>query len=141
MATPYIVPLGFIDQTTNEGTVFFLTNPKDSLELRPDTHVTVWQYSQKNLALAKLRGRITEVGYNTAMFITVETHTDPRWPQDSPMIGENTPVYLAVENSFEPDQARMLTQDQADALQEFSIRYRALRGNISETDPKYRNTT
>ena len=42
---PYILPLGFIYRKTEAGTVFLLTNPGESKNLRPDTPVTVWTYS------------------------------------------------------------------------------------------------
>ena len=35
MAVPYIMPLGFIDQPNETGATFILTNPEDSLGLRP----------------------------------------------------------------------------------------------------------
>ena len=44
--------------------------------------VTVWTYSPEHLALGKVRGLITAVGYTTATFAAVETTTDPRWPGD-----------------------------------------------------------
>ena len=77
MATPYIMPLGFIDRTTDEGTIFLLTNPEDSLGLRLGTPVTVRRYLQERLALAKLRGTLTAVGYTTATFTASESQTDP----------------------------------------------------------------
>ena len=56
MAKPYINPIGFIDRTTDNRTIFLLNNPKDSLELKLDTPVTVWRYSPEQLALTKIRG-------------------------------------------------------------------------------------
>ena len=41
MAVPYIMPLGFIDQPNETGATFILTNPEDSLGLRPGIPVTV----------------------------------------------------------------------------------------------------
>ena len=51
MNTPYIMPLGFIGQTTEDGAVFLLTNPEDSLRLNLGTPVTVWRYFRGLLAL------------------------------------------------------------------------------------------
>ena len=65
MARPYVMPIGFIDRTTSEGTVFLLTTPEDSLELQQGTSITVWRYSPEQLALAKIRGRISAVGPGT----------------------------------------------------------------------------
>ena len=43
MAIRYMMPLGFIDQPTEDGATFIPTNPEDSLGLRPSTPVTVWR--------------------------------------------------------------------------------------------------
>ena len=127
MAKPYINPIGFIDRTTDNRTIFLLNNPKDSLELKLDTPVTVWRYSPDQLALTKIRGLISAVGYVTATFKTVESLIDPRWPEDEEVLRERAPVYLALEGTFEPDPGRMLTREQADTIQTISLRYRKLR--------------
>ena len=134
MATPYIMPLGFIDRTTKDGGTFTLTNPKESLSLRLNTPVTVWRYSPEQLALAKIRGLICAVGYITATFRTVESQIDSRWPDNQQLLRDRTHVYLALENSFEPDPVRMLTREQADAMQNIASEYRKLRSG----DPKER---
>ena len=77
MAVPYIMPLGFIDQPTKDGATFILTNPEDSLGLRPGTPVTVWRYSPELLAVAKLRGAVSDVGYTTATFTTIRDSNEP----------------------------------------------------------------
>ena len=41
MATPYIMPLGFIDRPTETGAIITLTRPSDSHTLRPETLVTL----------------------------------------------------------------------------------------------------
>ena len=130
MATPYIMPLGFIDRPTGDGAIIMLTNPQDSL--RTDTPITVWRYSPEQLALAKMRGRISAVGYVTATFRTVEFQIDPRWPEDEEILRERTPVYLALGATFEPDPGRMLTREQAETMQNAAAQYRKLRSG----DPK-----
>ena len=127
MAKLYIAPFGFIERLTEDGATFTLTNPKDSLDLRYNTPVTVWRYSPEQLALAKIRGLISAVGYVTATFRTVESLIDLRWPEDDEVLRERTPVYLALEGTFEPDPGRMLTQKQADTMQSISPEYRKLR--------------
>ena len=126
MATPYIMPLGFIDRSTDKGTIFLLANPEDSLGLKLDTPVTVWRYSQEHLALAKLRGIITAVGYTTATFATLESQTDPRWPEDEPIIVSAAPVFMALEGSYDPDTARKITPEKAEAFQRYAKRYAEL---------------
>ena len=126
MAVPYIMPLGFIDQPTETGATFILTNPEDSLGLRPGTPVTVWRYSPELLAVAKLQGMVSEVGYTTATFTTTQTQTDPRWPDNLPIIRPAAPVFLALADSFEPDPERKLTQEQAESMRQIAQRYAEL---------------
>ena len=126
MAAPYIMPLGFIDRTTNEGTAFLLTNPADSLGIKLGTPVTVWRYLQEHLALAKLRGNITAVGYTTATFTTSDYSTDPRWPDEEPILAPTSPVFLALEESYDPDPARKITPEKAEAFQRYAKRYAEL---------------
>ena len=127
MARPYIMPLGFIDRTTDNGAVFVLNNPGDSAELKPGTPVAVWRYSSGRLALAKIRGLISNIGYVTARFRTVESIMDDRWPEEEEVLRKSTPVYLALEDSFEPDPGRMLTQEQTDRMERVTQSYRILR--------------
>ena len=134
MTTPYIMPLGFIDRTTGEGTIFLLTNPEDSLGLKLGAPVTVWRYSPEQLALAKIRGLITAVRYVTATFRTVESVIDARWPEEEEILREKTPIYLALEDSFEPDPRRMLTQEQADRIQSTVHKYRKLRSGDPQNE-------
>ena len=127
MARPYIVPFGFIKKVTDDGAIFTLSNADDSANLKKNTPVTVWRYSPEKLALAKIRGIISAVGFVTARFKIVESKVGPRWPEDEAILRERTPVYLAVEGTFEPDPRRMLTQEQADSLQSIAQEYRKLR--------------
>ena len=126
MTTPYIMPLGFIDRTTDEGTVFLLTNPEDSAGLRLGTPVTVWRYSQEHLALARLRGRITAVGYTTATFKTSEREVGARWPDDDSILIPAAPVFIAIEGSYDPDPARKVTPERAEAFLRYARRYAEL---------------
>ena len=129
MTTPYIMPLGFIDRPTETGATFILSNPEDSHLLKPGTPVTLWQYSPGQLALAKVRGEITDVGFVTATLTTVESQTDPRWPEDREIICPKTPVYLALPDSFEPDTSRTLSQEQVEAIRSFALQYREITGD------------
>ena len=139
MATPYIMPLGFIDRPTEDGAILTLSNPEDSLSLRSDTPVTVWRYSPEQLALAKMRGLISAVGYVTATFRTVEFQIDPRWPEDEEILRQRTPVYLALEATFEPDPGRMLTREQAERMRNAAAQYRKLRsGDPQDEENRHR---
>ena len=123
MTQPYINPLGFINRPTRDGAVILLINPEDSLSLKLGTPITVWRYSPEHLALGKLRGRITAIGYTTATFVTGETQTDPRWPGDEDLLHTAAPVFLALEDSFEPDPSRKLTPERTLALRRIAKRY------------------
>ena len=123
MATPYIMPLGFIDRPTENGAIIMLTNPEESFTLKLATPVTLWRYNQARLAVAKIRGEISDVGYVTATFITLEARTDTRWPANQELMRRATPVYLALPGSFEPDISRTLNQDQAEAMQRLAAAY------------------
>ena len=128
MGTPYIMPFGFIDRPTDTGATFILTNPEDSFSLKPGTPVTVWRYSPEHLAIGRLRGCVSAVGYTTATFATVECRNDPRWPKDLPVIRRAAPVFLALADSFDPDPERKLTPDQAQAMRRLAQRYSELAG-------------
>ena len=126
MTRSYIMPLGFIDRPTDEGSIFLLTNPEDSLSLKVGTPVTVWRYLQEHLALAKLRGTITAVGHTTATFSSVASETDPRWPEGDPIIMPAAPVFMALKESYDPDPARRITPEKAEAFQRYAKRYAEL---------------
>ena len=123
MATPYIMPLGFIDRITEDGAIFQLTYPEDSKSIAVGTPVTVRRYSQKSLTSGKLRGRITAVGYTTATFETIETRTDPSWPKDEHILCLRSPVFLAQHESFEPDSSRATSPEKAELLRRMASRY------------------
>lgn len=138
MATPYINPLGFIDRTDRKGVRFLLTNPNDSSTLKVGTPVTVSQPSRDGLAVAKTRGKISAVGYATATFTIDETDIAPNWPRNEATLREKTPVYLAKENSFEPDPSRTLTAEQMERLRHLSRKYNDIVRNVrraGETAP------
>ena len=134
MATPYIMPLGFIDRLTEDGATFTLSNPEDSLSLLPNTPVTIWRYSPEQLVLAKIRGLLSALGYVTARFRTVESVTDVRWPEREEILRERTPVYLALKDTFEPDHGRMLNQEQANRMQSIAPKYRKLKSGDPQSE-------
>ena len=131
MATSYIMPLGFVDRPTQTGATFVLTNPEDSLNLKIGTPITVWRYSPEQLAIGRLRGLVSAVGFTTATFTTVEYSNGPRWPEDLPIIRPAAPVFLSLGESFEPDPERKLTPDQAEAMRRLALRYAELAGTTA----------
>ena len=127
MAARRILPLGFIDRTTNDGAIIMLTRPSESRDIQYDTPVTLRVRSTgATRATAKVRGVITSVGYLTATFKTVETRKTTNWPQDQPVLQRGLPVYQALPNSFNLDPARTLSKEQSESLSRIAARYRAI---------------
>lgn len=48
MAGPYIMPLGFIDRTTDDGAIIMLTKPSESHNLKLETPVTLTPGAPEN---------------------------------------------------------------------------------------------
>ena len=127
MPAPRILPIGFIDRTTNDGAIIMLTRPSESHDLRPETPVTLRSRSTgETPATARVRGMITSVGYVTATFKVVETHKTTHWPKDEQALQRGTPVYQALPDSFEPDPTRTLSKEQANSLSRLAARYREI---------------
>ena len=66
MAIPHIMPLGFNHRRADDGAIIMLNNPQGSQTLELGTPVTLWRYSPGRLAVAKVRGDVSAVGYVTA---------------------------------------------------------------------------
>ena len=127
MPEAHLLPLGFIDRTTDDGAIIMLTKPSESHDIRPDTPVTLRVRSAgATPATARVRGVITSVGYVTATFRAVETRKHSNWHHDQPVLQRGTPVYQALPDSFQPDPARALTEEQAARLSRLAARYRAI---------------
>ena len=127
MAAPRILPLGFIDRTTDDGAIIMLTRPSASRDLRAETPVTLVSRSTgQKPARARVRGIITSVGYVTATFQVVEVNTTPDWPDGEQVLRNGIPVYQALADSFRRDPARTLSKAQADSLSRLAARYREI---------------
>ena len=126
MAIPHIMPLGFVHRRTDDGAIIMLNNPQESQTLELGTPVTLWRYSPGRLAVAKVRGSISAVGYVTATFTIADAQIDPRWPANQEIIRPGAPVYLAAPDSFEPDLSRMITPEQAEEIQRLAERHRRI---------------
>ena len=127
MPQPRLLPLGFIDRTTDDGAIIMLTKPSGSHNIRLETPVTLQARNPGTTrATARVRGVITSVGYVTATFKTVETMKTLTWPQEQPVLQRGLPVYQALPDSFKPDPARTLTPEQAASLDRLAARYREI---------------
>ena len=123
MAIPHIMPLGFVDGTSRDGVVILLTNPDDPGNIGEGTPVTIWKYNPGTLSTGRIRGEINAVGYVSAIITITETELGPRWPQGQDILKRGTPVYLAQPGTFEPDESRMLTQEQANEMASLAAIY------------------
>ena len=131
-----LLPLGFIDKTTEDGVTIMLTSPSDSHSIHPDTPVTLQNKSARGTpATARVRGLITAVGYVSAKFKVVETRSDPNWPDGEEILRRGTPVYQALPGGFDPDPARTITEKQAKDLGDLAARYRATMKPARPTPP------
>ena len=138
MPRQYLNPLGFIDRPTETGATFILTNAKESKDLEPGTPVTIWRYSRGLLALDRIRGEITRVGYTTAVFAITGREASHRWPKSLEPLMEKTPVYLALKDSFEPDMSRMLAPEQTAQMERHARNYAEFTGRTPKP-PKPEN--
>ena len=136
MTRPYINPLGFISSPNSSGATITLTNPKDSKDLEPGTPVTVHRQTQDHPDLHRTQGKITRIGYTTAIFAITRQDPCPDSHHPEDILTERTPVYLALKDSFEPDPSRMLTQEQADSIAKRAQRRAEIRRSLlpSERD-------
>ena len=123
MATPYIMPIGFVDGVTKDGVVILLTNPEGSATIKEGAPVTIWKYNPGTLSSGRIRGEINAVGYVSATVAITETQLGPRWPQGQNILKRGTPVYLAQPGTFEPDESRMLTPEQATGMASLAVIY------------------
>ena len=92
--------MGIIDEPVDGGAIFTLVRSQDQDGLQPDTLVTVWSFHQESGAVARVRGRVSEVSRTTGAFRTAEFNVDPGWPRQADPLKAGNPVYLAMRDSF-----------------------------------------
>lgn len=138
MARPYIMPIGFVDSIVNEGVVILLTNPEESTDIRKGTPVTIRVFNQGTLSSSRMRGEINSVGYVSATVTITETRLGRRWPQGLEILRRGTPVYLGIPGTFEPDESRMLTQEQTDSMASLASLYAGLARRSGPERPRTR---
>ena len=99
MTRPKIMPIGIIEQSTENGAIFTLTRPGDHSTLKIHSPVRVWNthWDQDEIPSgAMVRGHITEIGPTTATFKVVESKIGPYWPQDADPLAPGCFVHLAL---------------------------------------------
>ena len=126
---PVFMPIGIIDESTQDGGIFSLTRPDDHKTLQAGDPVTVWNMHQQFETMARLKGEITEVSRTTASYIITERQVDPSWPDYVDPFGAGNPIYLAVRDSFNPDPFRKPSSpDEYQMLKEFAKQHQEATG-------------
>ena len=106
MTSNPIMPIGFIEDSTDGGGSFVLARPTDRGKFGAGTPVLVRNEHQDGDTVALLRGYITETADTTAAFIITHAQIDSHWPAHIDPKGVGNPIYLALPNTFHPDFSR-----------------------------------
>ena len=118
------MPIGIIEQPTEEGATFRLTRPGDHSILKIDSPVMVrnthWDQDEIPSGVM-VRGHVTEIGATTATFKTDEISTGPYYPKDADPLAPGSFVYLALSNFFEVDRSQIATQDEKKFLEKLEM--------------------
>lgn len=110
------MPLGIIEQVTDDGAIFVMCRPTDSEDVSAGQPVTVWEMDQTTGARARYRGVISEIGDTVGAFIIRERDIDEGWPRGRHPVVPGNPVYLAMPDSYDPDPSRTGTLEEAELL-------------------------
>ena len=119
-----IMPIGIIQQPTEDGATFILTRPEDRSTLKTNSPVVVWNAQidkQDVISGVMVRGQVTEIGPATATFTTSESWADPNWPKDTDILVPGNFVHLALPDSFEIDRSQIATPDEEKFLQKLEM--------------------
>lgn len=103
MATPPIMPVGFVRERTTEGVVLTLAQPGETHSLKTGDHVTVWSHIPEKNATARVLGIVTDVDDTIGTFTIMRTETEGPWPDDADPLGSDSPVYRAIKGTHQPD--------------------------------------
>lgn len=114
------MPLGIIEETTQDGAIFVMTRPGDGEHIEPGRHVTVWDMIPGTTTGARFRGTISEIGDTTGAFVITEEMIDEDWPRDKNPIARGNPVYLAIQGTWMPDPSRQASHWELEQLREMA---------------------
>ena len=124
MTKPTIMPIGIIQQPTENGATFKLTRPRDPTILKINSSVMVrnthWDQDEIPSGVM-VRGHITEIGPTSATFTTSESWADPNWPKDTDILVPGNFVHLALPDSFEIDRSQIATRGEEKFLQKLEM--------------------
>ena len=115
MTKPTIMPIGIIEQSTEDGAIFKLTRPGDDSALKINSPVMVWNTHRDDEDIPSgvmVRGHVTEIGPTTATFKVVESRLGPYWPKDTDVLVPGSFVHLALPGSFDVDRCQIATREE-----------------------------
>ena len=87
-----IMPIGIIQQPTEDGATFILTRPGDHNILKVNSPVMVRNTHRDDEDIPSgvmVRSQVTEIGPTTATFKVVESKIGPYWPKDADTLVEH----------------------------------------------------
>ena len=119
-----IMPVGMIEQSTEDGAIFILTRPGDHSILKINSPVKVrnTHCDQEDIPSgARVRGHVTEIGPTTAAFKVVESRTGPYWPTDTDPLAPGCFVHLALPDSSEIYRSQIATSDEEKFLDKLEM--------------------
>ena len=120
MTGPTIMPIGIIEQSTEDGAIFKLTRPGDDSALKINSPVMVWNTHRDDEDIPSgvmVRGHVTEIGPTTATFKVAESKIGPHWPKDTDILVPGNFVHLALPDSFEIDRSQIATRGEEKFLE------------------------
>ena len=103
LSTNILMPLGIVEQSSDNAGVLVFTRPTDPSEILPGTPIVINNEDSRYNAAAAMRGTITEVTGVTASFIIEESDISPQWPTHLDPKGAGNPVYQGLAGTFHPD--------------------------------------
>ena len=103
MATPPIMPVGFVRERATDGAIFTLAQPGETHSLKTGDHVTVWSHIPEKNATARVLGIVTDVDDTIGTFTIMRTETEGPWPGGTDPLEPGSPVYRAIEGTYQPD--------------------------------------
>ena len=103
MATPPIMPVGFIKERTSDGAVFTLAQSRETVSLKTGDHITVWARNLEKKATARVLGVVANVGDSTGTFTIIRMETEGPWPSGSDSLEPGSPIYRAIKGTYQPD--------------------------------------
>ena len=124
MTKPTIMPIGIIQQPTEDGAIFIMTRPGNHSTLKINSSVTVrnthWDHEDIPSGVM-VRSHVTEIGPTTATFKAVESRIGPHWPKDADPLAPGSFVHLAMPDSFEIDRNQIATQEEEKLLDRIQL--------------------